>query len=119
MADDRYLLNPLPNEDGKRGYRLEIDEFLLDNEMTNLFLVALAALQKDSLRLWDTKQPDWLTYYSLAGIHGQPKEDWNEFTPKEGYGFCHHALNTFPTWHRPYLMLYEVSFTTVKVFYYY
>lgn len=46
---------------------MEIDEFLADNEMTNLFLIALAELQKDSLRLWNGK-PDWLTYYSLAGM---------------------------------------------------
>ena len=65
-ADDRYILKPLTNADGKRGYRLEIDEFLADNEMTNLFLVALAKLQQDSLREWNQK-PDWLTYYSLAG----------------------------------------------------
>lgn len=67
MADERYILKPLTNEDGRRGYRLEIDEFLADNEMTNLFLIALAELQKDSLRLWNGK-PDWLTYYSLAGM---------------------------------------------------
>jgi hypothetical protein len=67
MANERYILKPLTNEDGRRGYRLEIDEFLADNEMTNLFLIALAELQKDSLRLWNGK-PDWLTYYSLAGM---------------------------------------------------
>lgn len=69
MANERYILKPLTNEDGRRGYRMEIDEFLADNEMTNLFLVALAELQKNSLRLWKgTGKPDWLTYYSLAGM---------------------------------------------------
>ena len=67
MANERYKLKPLTNEDGKRIYRLEIDEFLADNEMTNLFLIALMEVQKDSLRLWDGK-PDWLTYYSVAGL---------------------------------------------------
>ena len=67
MADDRYVLRPLPNKDGKRSYRLEIDEFIADNEMTNLFLIALSELQNDSLRLFDGK-PDWLTYYAVASM---------------------------------------------------
>ena len=128
MANERYTLKPLTNEDGKRIYRLEIDEFLADNEMTNLFLVALAELQKNSLKFWDpTKEPDWLTYYSVAGlsfrhlsrailiclgIHGEPREEWNGYPdgPKAGsrYGYCHHSEDTFPTWHRPYVFLFEV-----------
>lgn len=66
MANDRYILKALTNADGKRGFRLEIDEFLAKNEVTNLFLIALAKLQQDSLGQWDG-QPDWLKYYSLAG----------------------------------------------------
>ena len=66
-ASDRYVLKPLTNETGKRGYRLEIDEFLLDNEMTNLFLIALTEMQKNSLRFYKDNEPDWLTYYSLGG----------------------------------------------------
>ena len=130
MADQRYILKPITNtddKDPKRGYRLEIDEFLADNEVTNLFLIALAEIQKNSLKLWD-KKPDWLTYYSVAGlilrgllrvllmmtlgIHGMPKENWNgyENTEERGskYGYCHHSQNTFPTWHRPYMYLFEV-----------
>jgi tyrosinase len=117
MTDDRYLVKPLPNEDGKRLYRLEIDEFLQNNEMTNLFLIALAALQKDSLRQLDNKEPDWLTYYNLAGIHGEPKEKWNGYSPTEYYGFCHHSKNTFPTWHRPYMLLFEVGLDPINGFY--
>jgi tyrosinase len=26
-----------------------------------------------------------------------------------GPGYCNHNLVTFPTWHRPYMLLYEVS----------
>lgn len=123
MADERYTLKPLTNEDGKRIYRLEIDEFLADNEMTNLFLIALAELQKDSLRLWN-REPDWLTYYSVAGlfswllfrailinlgIHGNPTEEWNGYPNNSSkIGYCHHSKNTFPTWHRPYMFLFEV-----------
>ena len=129
MADERYILKPITNIDGKdskRGYRLEIDEFLADNEVTNLFLIALAEMQENGLKLWNGK-PDWLTYYSIAGfflcrllmallmmaigIHGEPRENWNDYenTPERGtYGFCHHSANTFPTWHRSYIYLFEV-----------
>jgi hypothetical protein len=106
MADDRYLLKPLA-DDGKRGYRLEIDEFMADNAMVNLFLLALSELQKNSLREINGK-PNWLNYYALAGIHGQPQEEWNGFKNDRNYGYCNHSEDTFPTWHRPYMMLYEV-----------
>ena len=73
---NRYIIQPLPNPDGKRGYRLEIDEFIADNAMTNLFLLALAALQENSLKpvlMKDKRggqpklEPDWKNYYALAG----------------------------------------------------
>ena len=48
------------------------------------------------------------------GIHGFPRVTWNGATDekkkKEEQGFyCTHGLPTFPTWHRPYLALFEVS----------
>ena len=125
-ANERYTLKPLEN-DGKRMYKLEIDEFIADNEMTNLFLIALAELQKNSLRFWldghDEKKPDWLTYYSLAGlllwpllppilihagIHGYPRDEWNDYPNNFVIGYCHHSEDTFPTWHRPYMYLFEM-----------
>lgn len=79
------LKEGLPN-DGRRGLRLELDEFLQDNEMTNLFLVALSQMQQDSLvpvklnkntgKKFDEKEdkeedsefaPNWMNYYGLAG----------------------------------------------------
>ena len=70
MSDERYILKPLTSGNG-RGYRSEIDEFIADNEMTNLFLIALSEMQKDSLRKLPNGLPDWLTYYSLAGKRSQ------------------------------------------------
>lgn len=66
MSEDRHVLHPLVSGENGRGFRLEIDEFIADNEMTNLFLVALSEMQKNSLRTLDNGEPDWLTYYSLA-----------------------------------------------------
>jgi hypothetical protein len=64
MADSN-ILTPLP-DDGTRGPRLEIDEFCLDNEITNLFLIALSSLQQKSLDPVDGK-PNWINFYAVAG----------------------------------------------------
>ena len=67
MAGSPIILKELPNPDGKtRGYRLEIDEFIADNAMTNLFLLALSTMQSNSVKEVDGK-PDWTKYYALGG----------------------------------------------------
>lgn len=49
--------------------RVEIDEFLDDNAMTNLFLLALADMQKeDPQKRQANGNEDWWTFYSLSGI---------------------------------------------------
>ena len=49
--------------------RLEIDEFLDDNAMTNLFLIALTEMQKeDPKKRQADKTEDWWTFYSLSSI---------------------------------------------------
>ena len=106
MADANWVLKPLV-EDGKRIPRLEIDEFMADNAMVNLFLLALGELQKNSLKEVGGK-PNWLNYYALGSIHGQPRESWNGIDNVGAYGYCHHSKDTFPTWHRPYMMMFEV-----------
>lgn len=69
MIDERYVLEPLGRDGGKRGFRREIDEFLDDNWMTNLFLIALRELQQNSLEPIDGgDQPNWLNFYALAGL---------------------------------------------------
>lgn len=48
--------------------RVEIDEFIGDNEMTNLYLLALEALQKeDATKSTTQRNEDWWTFYSLSG----------------------------------------------------
>lgn len=53
----------------------------------------------------------------FPGIHGYPAVPWdnapppaipNPGNPKENL-YCTHRRNTFPTWHRPYMLLFEVS----------
>ncbi|KAI5862472.1 common central domain of tyrosinase-domain-containing protein [Durotheca rogersii] len=60
-----------------------------------------------------------LSYFRIAGIHGYPETDWDgadpppheKPDPKPGDnpygGYCQHNTITFPTWHRPYLLLFE------------
>ena len=48
--------------------RMEIDEFVQDDAMTNLFLLALAEMQQEDPEKDSTKHPeDWWTFYSLSG----------------------------------------------------
>ncbi|KAK0718697.1 common central domain of tyrosinase-domain-containing protein [Apiosordaria backusii] len=87
--------------------RLEVDtwypgqtaEHLFQN---NLFIWALRFLQE--------RDPDHkLSFFQIAGIHGMPYQPWDEdtdaITANEGY--CTHDSLLFPSWHRPYMLLYE------------
>lgn len=66
-----------------------------------------------------------LSYFQVAGIHGYPEQPWDGAPPppsdppespvqppgKQPYGgYCHHNTIAFPTWHRPYMLLYEVGY---------
>ncbi|KAK0752740.1 common central domain of tyrosinase-domain-containing protein [Schizothecium vesticola] len=58
-----------------------------------------------------------LSYFQIAGIHGYPGDlAWDNSDPpkhdrKDDFGdhmiYCTHNLVTFPTWHRPYMLLFE------------
>ena len=71
---------------------------------------------------------DKLSYFQVAGIHCYPETAWDNAMPpppkihypdekeKEKHpgappfgGYCSHNSLTFPTWHRPYMLLFEVS----------
>ncbi|KAL2690149.1 hypothetical protein Neosp_004217 [[Neocosmospora] mangrovei] len=64
------------------------------------------------------------SYFQVAGIHGYPETSWDGapdppkdpvWDPPESQpdganpygGYCHHNTIAFPTWHRPYMLLYE------------
>ena len=88
-----YVLKALP-DDGTRGYRVELDEFMADNDMVNLFLIALRAMQLNSLEPTDKGKMNLLKFYALAAVHGRPSEDWNNYPNKPVdnssslYGYC-------------------------------
>lgn len=67
---------------------------------------------------------DRLSYFQVAGIHGYPETSWDgaepppkDHTPGKDVdpgknpfgGYCEHNTIAFPTWHRPYMLLFEVS----------
>lgn len=42
-----------------------------------------------------------------TGIHGYPYRSWDGVDGKYQTGYCTHGSVIFPTWHRPYLSLFE------------
>ncbi|KAM0516939.1 hypothetical protein ACHAPE_005051 [Trichoderma viride] len=88
---------------GSIPLRLEIRDVQADKYKWDLYVLALSMFQSVS-------QDDPLSYYQVAGIHGVPFVTWNGVEPVAGAsmsGYCPHSSVLFPTWHRPYLALYE------------
>ena len=54
-------------------------------------------------------QEDVLSWFAIGGIHGLPHIPWDNAEDKPKQGYCAHATVNFPTWHRPYVALFEVS----------
>ncbi|KAI0357534.1 tyrosinase [Trametes cingulata] len=83
--------------------RLEIHDFIQNERMFSLYIQALQAMM-------DTPEDDPASFFQLAGIHGLPYTPWDgvgEDSPAEVAGYCTHGQVLFPTWHRPYVSLYE------------
>lgn len=57
------------------------------------------------------------SFFQIGGIHGLPHTVWprpgSSEVPRPGGGYCFHGITTFPTWHRPYVSLYEVRHDTL------
>ena len=55
-----------------------------------------------------------LSYFQIAGIHGYPATSWDGADPPANLPkdadpfYCAHNSLTFPTWHRPYMLVFEV-----------
>lgn len=69
-----------------------------------------------------------LSYFQVAGIHAYPLQPWDGAAPPNKDpndpselpkganpygGYCEHNTITFATWHRPYLLLFEVRTTAL------
>ncbi|KAI0330497.1 tyrosinase [Cubamyces sp. BRFM 1775] len=83
--------------------RMEINDFVKDEKMFSLYIQALQAMM-------DTPQDEPDSFFQIAGIHGLPYVSWNgvgEESSAEAAGYCTHSSVLFPTWHRPYVSLFE------------
>ncbi|KAG0642710.1 hypothetical protein HOY80DRAFT_881126 [Tuber brumale] len=82
--------------------RQEIRTLQLNNpDMFNLYILGLQYMQS-------RPKTDKLSWFQVAGIHGRPYTAWdNVLGIGNEAGYCTHSSILFPTWHRPYLALYE------------
>ncbi|KAI9754063.1 MAG: hypothetical protein M4579_004883 [Chaenotheca gracillima] len=92
-------------------FRLEIRQLQQNADQWNLYLLGLARFQS-------VDQAELLSFYKVAGIHGRPFTSWDGVQATSGdenTGYCTHSSILFPTWHRPYLALYEqVLYNTIQ-----
>jgi tyrosinase len=103
----------IPKSGGQLGLRLEIDDFIQDTELANLYFLAMESFMSDKA------STSAFSYYEISGIHGQPHRPWDgvssvKFPPSGGSvnhnrGYCSHGSAIFPTWHRAYLAQFEVN----------
>jgi hypothetical protein len=105
-------------------YRLEIDSFVKNVDLLNLYLLALLEMQDNSsVDLTDASDGRWdkdpFSYFNLAALHGNKPIPWtisaadlpssrpSKLSTEED-GYCPHSSRLFPTWHRVYLLAFEV-----------
>jgi len=104
----------IPKPGSPPPLRLEIDDFIQDTELANLYFLAMASYMSEEA----AKTP--FSYFEISGIHGQPNRSWNRqpqstewvANTRNGdarkYSYCAHSSLVFPTWHRAYLAQFEV-----------
>jgi tyrosinase len=94
----------------QRPFRTNFNTFQNAGPAFDLYIQALQMFQA-------TGQAAELSYYQVAGIHGYPDVEWDGAAGADySVGYCTHASILFPTWHRPYMALYEVCLTYHAIF---
>ncbi|KAF5875638.1 putative tyrosinase protein [Botrytis fragariae] len=92
--------------------RQEIRDLQKNADLWELYILGVSMMQT-------INQSDIRSWYQIAGIHGRPylPYDGVQASPgDENNGYCTHVSILFPTWHRPYLALYEQVLHSVVVF---
>ena len=104
---------------GERPFRQEFSTFKNSGPAFDLYILSLQQLQKQN-------QSAPLSYYQVAGsapllacnawllandqgIHGRPYVAWDGVQGPFETGYCTHSSILFPSWHRPYMALFEVE----------
>ncbi|KAJ5200889.1 hypothetical protein N7449_005692 [Penicillium cf. viridicatum] len=96
--------NPDDGINRKVFVRQDIDEW--SGKKSNKKQVDLFILALDNFQKLDPKER--LSYFQVAGIHGQPFVRWDDPSPEPmKNGYCFHSHVIFPIWHRPYVLLFE------------
>ncbi|MCJ1361156.1 hypothetical protein MMC16_000253 [Acarospora aff. strigata] len=85
---------------GQRPFRQEISSFQNSGPAFDLYILSFQ-------RFVQQNNTNLLSYYQVAGIHGQPYVAWDGVNGPYKTGYCTHGSILFPTWHRPYLALFE------------
>ncbi|KAJ7711400.1 tyrosinase [Mycena metata] len=88
--------------------RIEINDFVKIEDKFSLYIQALQ-------HIYGQQQPDVNSFFSMAGIHGLPYQPWDgagdqpvdPTDPDAWQGYCTHGNVLFPTFHRPYVFLFE------------
>ncbi|KAH9952079.1 photo-regulated tyrosinase [Amylocystis lapponica] len=85
--------------------RREIHDLVKDVKQFSLYVQATAEMTS-------TSQQDVISWFSIASIHGLPHVQWNgagsdKPVSTQWGGYCTHGSVLFPTWHRPYVALFE------------
>ena len=105
-------------------FRLDISKLFPSQDpfIQKQWTLFILALERFKMMKVDEK----LSYFQVAGIHGYPETSWDGADPPPQDptgeippgadpfgGYCHHNSISFPTWHRPYMLLYEVCTRTL------
>ncbi|KAJ6580116.1 tyrosinase [Mycena vulgaris] len=96
--------------------RIEINDFVKIEDQFSLYIQALQ-------QIYGKQQPDVDSFFSMAGIHGLPYQPWDSAgeepvdptDPEAWQGYCTHGNVLFPTFHRPYLFLFEQVLQTAAI----
>ncbi|KAJ7611568.1 tyrosinase, partial [Mycena polygramma] len=102
-----------PPQGASAPNRVEIHDFVKIEDQFSLYIQALQ-------HIYGQKQPDVDSFFSIGGIHGLPYQPWDGSGAKpvdpEGWeGYCTHGNVLFPTFHRPYVMLFEQALQTAAI----
>jgi tyrosinase len=103
MSSDRIVIS---GGTGGIAVRLEINDFIQNQQLYTLYIRAYQAIQARDETLDQS-------HFGVGGIHGMPYVAWNgaqgSFAPGKWPfgGYCTHGSALFPTWHRPYVLLLE------------
>lgn len=128
MSDSQRVI--ISGATGGAPNRLEINNFVKNDKFLSLYVQALREsifavslyvmtdIPCDLAELMFNKdsQDNVRSFFQIGGIHGLPYIPWDGVTGNKPFnpnaqwgGYCTHGSVLFPTWHRPYVMLYEVS----------